>query len=127
MDSFSPGDPSTLPEHVQLFPALQEENKPHIPLSDSYQQILKQLQSFQGDKKCFFPGVKFAGFGVRHKEEVFHYLSKVRHHKMHFLLLERRNRDSSSLQEIRSEHRKRGNIPFSLRAFDGLPIISIQG
>lgn len=37
------------------------------------------------------------------------------------------NGDSSSLQEVRYEHRKRGNIPFSLRAFDRLPIISIQG
>lgn len=71
--------------------------------------------------------MKFAGFGVKHKEQEFNYVSKVGQHKIHFLLVERRNRDSSSLQEIRSEHRKRGNIPFSLRAFDGLPIISIQG
>lgn len=38
-----------------------------------------------------------------------------------------RNGDSYSLQEIRYECRKRGNIPLFLRAFDRLPIISIQG
>lgn len=63
--------------------------------------------------------MKFAGFGVKHQERVFKYLSEVGHHKMLFLLVERRNRDSSALQEIRSEHRKRGNIPSSLRPLMG--------
>lgn len=54
MDSFSPGDPPTLPEHVQLFPALQEENKQHIPLSDTYQQILNNYSNSKMTRNVSF-------------------------------------------------------------------------
>lgn len=112
-----------------VFSALQEENKQSLlsfqtPINKHLEKPSRATPGWQG---MFLSECEVCKTWRKSQRQELSYVGKARHHKILYVVCLCIMETETPLQEIRYEHRKTGNTPFSLRAFGRLPIISIQG